>query len=195
MNVNLYCPQGSDNVISFSLLGSVNSISIYLFDIGAPINSGHGGAVATRLVSGYERGLRNICMNLECVTSYDKNAYLVSCVRTPYVLRKLMVNKNFARTVSPMVVQARGEVQVWHVLGVCKGKEIASIARVRGVSVCENGVESYVAKEIIALRGNIPAAFVAALSRNSPHVRDVEAAQCVYPWLRINDEDVTVHTK
>jgi hypothetical protein len=188
MNVNLYCPRDNDNIISFSMLGTINSINIFVFTIGPPIPVGGG----TRLVSGYERGLRNICMSVQCVTSYDKQAYLISCVRVPYVLVKLIAHKHFSKPVAPVVVRCNGETQVWHVFGVCKSRELASIQRVKGVTVCENGIEKYVVKELIALRGNLPAAFVTAISRNAPQVQDVDVMRNVFPNLHINAEDVYV---
>nr|QGX02408.1 maco-A 163 [Mamestra configurata nucleopolyhedrovirus A] len=191
MNVNLYCAKDNDNIITFSMLGTINSINIFVFTIGPPIAVGGG----TRLVSGYERGLRNICMNVECVASYDKQAYLISCVRVPYVLTKLIAHKHFSKPVAPIVVRSNNETQVWHVFGVCKSRELSSIKRVKGVTVCENGHEKYVAKEMIALRGNLPAAFLAAITRNAPHVQDVDVMLNMNPNLRVNMEDVFVHSK
>ncbi|ACI28855.1 agip154 [Agrotis ipsilon multiple nucleopolyhedrovirus] len=198
MNVNLYCPHDNDeNIITFSMLNTINSISIFVFQIGAaPTSATSTAATTTRLVSGYEKGLRNICMKLECVSSYNRHAYLISCVRSPHVLLKLMAHRNFTRPVAPVIVKCNnGETQVWHVLGVCRGKEIASIARIRGVTVCEDGVESYIDKELIALTGNLPSAFVAALTRNAPKMQDVDVIKLIYPALRINDEDVVVDFK
>jgi Nucleopolyhedrovirus protein of unknown function (DUF884) len=173
------------------MLSTINSINIFVFKVGSPIDND----VQTRLVSGYERGgLRNIGMSVECVASYDRHAYLISCVRVPYLLTKLIAHENFSQPVAPLVVQYKHETQVWHVFGMCKGKELSSIANVRGVAVCENGIETFVAKELIALRGNVPAGFVAALSKNSPNVQDIDVLKCVYPWLIVNAEDVSVVT-
>ncbi|AIZ48701.1 asb144 [Agrotis segetum nucleopolyhedrovirus B] len=194
MNVNLYCPHDNDeNIITFSMLNTINSFSIFVFQMGAASPM----PAASKLVSGYEKGLRNVCMKLECVSSYDRHAYLISCVRSPHVLLKLMAHSKFTRPVAPVIVKCNnnGETQVWHVLGVCRGKEVASIARIRGVTVCENGIETYINKELIALTGNIPSAFVAALTRNAPKMQDVEVIKLIYPAVHINDEDVVVDFK
>ncbi|WBB27255.1 AC146-like protein [Mythimna sequax nucleopolyhedrovirus] len=191
MNVNLYCARDNDDIITFSMLNTINSINIFVFSVGPPIAVGGG----TRLVSGYERGLRNICMNVESVASYDKQAYLISCVRVPYVLTKLIAHKHFSKPVAPIVVRNNNETQVWHVFGVCKSRELSSIQRVKGVTVCEGGQEKYIAKEMIALRGNLPAAFLAAIARNAPRVQDVDVMLNMYPNLRVNIDDVSVHGK
>ncbi|AAZ38313.1 ORF-147 [Agrotis segetum nucleopolyhedrovirus A] len=191
MNVNLYRASDNENLMSFNVLHTVNSIKVFIFQMGPPAAE----LSVTRLVSGYEQGLRSVCMKMQCVSSYDRQAYLISCVRAPYVLRRLIESKNFTRPVAPIVVQCGSETQVWHVFSVCKGKELASIARVRGVTVCENGVEAFIAKELIALTGNLPSAFVAALSRNAPNAQDVDVIKIIYPGLIVNVEDVIVEAK
>jgi hypothetical protein len=197
MIVNLYSPTSSfvadnDNIISFSMLGTINSINIFVFSVGGPLLDAK---AQTRLVSGYERGgLRNIAMRVECVASYDKHAYLISCVRLPYLSSALIAHKNFTRPVAPVVVRCGAETQVWHVFGICKGKELASIRRIRGVTVCNNGVETFVAKELISFKGNVPSGFITALARNAPHLQDIDVLKCVYPFLIVNTENVSVET-
>lgn len=196
MNVNLYYPRDNENIISFSMLDTINSINIFVFQIGAAPTTTTPPPptfISTRLVSGYEKGLRNISMKIQSVSSsYDRHAYFVSCVRAPYVLLRLMAHRNFTRPVAPVVVKCDGETQVWHVLGVCKGRELLSIGRIRGVTACVNGVETYIGKELIALSGNLPSAFVSALTRNAPNVQDVDVMKLIYPTLQINNEDVIV---
>ncbi|AUV65409.1 hypothetical protein [Alphabaculovirus myunipunctae] len=201
MNVNLYSPStiidDNSNLVTFTMLDTINSIKIFVYSVGV-VDDASASTLQTRLVSGYERGgSRDINMRVECAsttttTTTDKHAYLISCIRAPYVLARLIAHKGFTRNVAPVLVRFGDETQVWHVFGVRKGKESASIKRVRGVTVCENGIESYIAKELIVLRGNVPAGFVAALSKNAPHVQDVHVAKCVFTSLLVNNEDVIV---
>ncbi|QEI03493.1 hypothetical protein [Spodoptera cosmioides nucleopolyhedrovirus] len=197
MNVNLYYAQDNTNIVTFSMLNTINSVNIFVFQtrLSPPtIISPPFGAIKTRLVSGYEKGLRNISMKMTCVSLPfdDRSAYIVSCVRTPCVLLKLMTSKKFSRPVAPVLMNCNGETQVWHVFGVSKGRELASMARIHGVTAWLDGAETYVPKELISLTGNLPAAFVSALSKNAPNVEDVDTMKLIYPFIKINTDDVIV---
>ena len=194
MNVNLYRANDDNNIITFSMLHTINSINIFVFQIRSPPSTTTTEPIITRLVSGYEKGLRNISMKMTCVSSpiMDRNAYIVSCVRAPCVLLKLMASKKFSRPVAPVMVQCNGETQVWHVFSVAKGKELNSMTRIRGVTVWLDGAETYIDKELIYLTGNLPSAFLSSLSKNTPNVDDVDTLKLVFPSLCINAEDVIV---
>ncbi|CDG72474.1 Unknown (Ac146) [Spodoptera exigua multiple nucleopolyhedrovirus] len=197
MNVNLYYAQDNTNIVTFSMLNTINSVSIFVFQTRLS-QSPHNVAIKTRLVSGYEKRLRNISMKMTCVSSPsdDRNAYIVSCVRAPCVLIKLMMSKKFSRCVAPVLMNCEGgETQVWHVFGVSKGKELASMARIHGVTAWLDGTETYIPKELVSLSGNLPAAFVSALAKNTPNVEDVDTMKLIYPTLRINTDDVIVECR
>ncbi len=198
MIVNLYYPQDSNNnLITFSVLNAVNSINIIAFQINdtiAPTSN----TITTRLVSGYERNRRNINVLMKCIAtplmdrSLLRHAYVVSCVRLPYVSVKLMMSKHFTRAVLPVIVDCNKEIQVWHVFGVAKNHEPGSLQKIKGVNVCENGLENYYSKELITFTGNIPARFISTLSKTISYVDDIGMAVMVYPNLQINQEDVTI---
>ncbi|QNV47849.1 ac146-like protein [Alphabaculovirus altersperidaniae] len=208
MNVNLYYAQDNTDIITFSMLNTINSLNIFVFQTrppaaaASPLNSNNGvvaAAIKTRLVSGYEKGLRNISMKMTCLsaemslTTSDRNAYIMSCVRAPCVLLKLMTSKKFNRPVAPVLMNCDNEMQVWHVFGVGKGKEPASMARIRGVTAwIDGGVETFIHKELISFSGNIPSAFISALSKNAPNIDDVDTMKLIYPNLEINGDDVIV---
>ncbi|QAT90424.1 hypothetical protein KM622_gp133 [Spodoptera exempta nucleopolyhedrovirus] len=196
MNVNLYCVNDTihgDNMITFCLLDTINSIKIFIFKMEPATTSTH--LPMTRLVSGYEKGSRNTCMRMECVSSCSKNAYIISCVRLPYLSSRLVNSKQFTVPVSPVIVRCDGETQIWHVFGVCKGKEMTSIARVNGVTTCVRGREEFVSKELISLTGNLPASFISAITHNSVRAEDVPLIRLLYPDVIINDEDVVIVKK
>lgn len=96
---------------------------------------------------------------------------------------------------APVIVKCGGETQIWHVFGVCKGKEMTSIARVSGVTTCVFGREEFVSKELISLTGNLPASFVSAITHNSIRVEDVSLIKLLYPDVIVNDEDVMIVKK
>nr|ADV91369.1 hypothetical protein Sf137 [Spodoptera frugiperda multiple nucleopolyhedrovirus]AFH59080.1 hypothetical protein Sf137 [Spodoptera frugiperda multiple nucleopolyhedrovirus]QED40336.1 hypothetical protein [Spodoptera frugiperda multiple nucleopolyhedrovirus]QWS70865.1 hypothetical protein [Spodoptera frugiperda multiple nucleopolyhedrovirus] len=207
MNVNLYRARTNSNIITFSILHTIISLNIFVFQLeieeeeitnNAPSTLTSRPSI-TRLVSGYEKGLRNISMKMTCILSSslsainsDPNAYLVSCVRTPCVLMKLIASPRFTRPVAPVLVQYNGTTQVWHVFGVTKRKELASISKIRGITATINGEETFVNKELIMLTGNIPSAFVSSIMKNTPNVEDVDTMKLVYPALEINTYDVIV---
>ncbi|ACI47508.1 unknown [Spodoptera litura nucleopolyhedrovirus II] len=206
MNVNLYYAQDNTNIVTFSMLHTISSVNIFVFQT-RPSSSplplsppaaavGAEATVKTRLVSGYEKRLRNISMKMTCVSpsssSSDPSAYIVSCVRAPCVLLKLMTSPKFSRPVAPVLMNCEGETQVWHVFAVSKGRELASMARIHGVTAWLGGAETYLHKELIVFTGNLPSAFIAALSKNTPNVEDVDTMKLVYPFIQINTHDVTV---
>jgi hypothetical protein len=106
-----------------------------------------------------------------------------------------MTSKKFSRSVAPVLMNCEGETQVWHVFGVSKGKELASMARIHGVTAWLDGAETYIPKELVSLSGNLPAAFVSALAKNAPNVEDVDTMKLIYPTLRINTDDVIVECR
>lgn len=152
----------------------------------------------TRLVSGYERRRRNIDITMKSIAAPPidrtllRNAYVISCVRLPCVSTKLMMNKQFSRSVLPIIVECNKEFQVWHVFGVAKNHEPASLQRIKGVNLCQSGHEIYYDKELIVLTGNIPASFISAISKTNTYVDDINIASFVYPNLSINHEDATI---
>jgi hypothetical protein len=103
-----------------------------------------------------------------------------------------MTNKNFTKPVLPVIVDCKDEIQVWHIFAVAKNHEPSTLHRIRGVIVCENGIESHVDKELVVLTGNIPSNFISALSKTSTNINDIDMASFVYPHVRINREDVTI---
>ncbi|QEI03643.1 EP23 [Rachiplusia nu nucleopolyhedrovirus] len=205
MIVNLYYPSDiNNNLITFSIFNAINSISITTFEINEAVPTydldNVPARTVTRLVSGYERARRSINIVMKCIRappadrSLLRNSYIVSCVRLPFVCVKLMMNKQFSRAVLPVVVDCNKEIQVWHIFGVAKNHEPGSLQKIKGVNVCQDGVEVYYDKELIVLSGNIPASFIAALSKTTTYVEDIGMAAFVYPFLSVNREDATIVT-
>nr|UPO71131.1 orf15 [Trichoplusia ni single nucleopolyhedrovirus] len=204
MIVNLYYPQDKDSLITFSLINAINSINIIPFQInesadtdGDEINHNF---ASTRLVSGYERGRGdrvNIAIRMQCLQppidrTSIRNAYVISCVRLPFFCVSLVTHKNFSRPILPVLVDCKGEIQVWHIFTVNKNHEPATFQRVKGVTVCVHGIENYFAKELVVLRGNIPSHFIASLSKTYTNPKDIEMAAFIYPNVCINREDVRI---
>ncbi|AAY83946.1 ORF-15 peptide [Chrysodeixis chalcites nucleopolyhedrovirus] len=204
MIVNLYYPQDKDSLITFSVINAINSINIIPFQINESDDTDGDGNnrnfASTRLVSGYERGRAdrvNIAIRMKCLLppidrTAIRNAYVISCVRLPFFCVRLVNHQNFSRPVLPAVVDCKGEIQVWHIFTVNKNHEPASFQRVRGVTVCVDGIENYFAKELVILRGNIPSHFIASLSKTHTNPKDIEMAAFVYPNVCINREDVRI---
>ncbi|AKC91756.1 ac146 [Lambdina fiscellaria nucleopolyhedrovirus] len=192
------------------------------------------GNIDTQLVSGYEKHDNKICINVSCCKDSDEgaielnseknntisttvasqrnlNAYMVSCIRLPYLARKLVNLPIFNVPLAAAVMQVKRrqnsnneggnnglcendgkcqELQVWHVIGVRRGREPAAFKRINGVVIDERGVEKFYQKEVIELRGNIPSAFVQNLQRAVAHYDDCQVMGFVYPHLHINDNAV-----
>ena len=191
MNVNLYYPEYNDNLITFSLTSSVNSVNVFVF---------RGGQYETdtvavdRLVSGFELATREINFRLELVADkvVDK-AFIITCIRLPFLAKQLIAHPNFTRPVTAIYVQTSNETQVWHVLSVRRGREQNSLIGIKGVSITINGRELFAVKERIAMRGNVPAAFVSALAEQSTD--DTRLTQLLYPHVKCVDEHVSIIKK
>nr|QGW49148.1 hypothetical protein [Chrysodeixis includens nucleopolyhedrovirus]QGW49848.1 hypothetical protein [Chrysodeixis includens nucleopolyhedrovirus] len=204
MIVNLYYPKDKDNLITFIMINAINSINIIPFQINesndTDDNDINRNFASTRLVSGYERGRGNrvnIAIQMKCLSppidrAAVRNTYVISCVRLPFICVRLMSHQNFSRPVLPCIVDCKGETQVWHIFTVNKNHEPASFQRVRGVTVCVDGIENYHPKELVILSGNIPSHFIASLSKTNTSPIDVEMAHFVYPNVCINREDVRI---
>ncbi|QHB21668.1 ac146 [Artaxa digramma nucleopolyhedrovirus] len=198
MNINLYYPNNQDNasLITFTMPNGLISINVFVFNF--IINSGNNNdnGILTKLVSGYEKNYRKIDMCIHTLSDEQNqkkiDGYVVSCIRMPFIANKFITLPDFSMPLSIVIVQIYNETQVWHVFGVRKHYEPKTFQRVGGVYVCENGNEVFYKKELIAVRGNVPASFVAALSKHVNNINDLDIVTITHPNIVHNKENVTL---
>nr|QIT08059.1 ep23 [Lymantria dispar multiple nucleopolyhedrovirus] len=198
MNINLYYPRNRlDKILTISVPASTNSINLFVFNYRDDLSSSVNDNVDTRLVSGFETSRRQVDMLVRTVSTVPRgvfNAYVVSCVRLPFVAAGLLTHYSFNASLGLAVVQNETEAQVWHVMSARKGFEPASIGRVTGVSVTlDDDADRYYPKELICLQGNIPAELIKRIDANLPDKNVLQVVTFLYPHVKINHGNVTVH--
>nr|ANS70903.1 ep23 [Lymantria dispar multiple nucleopolyhedrovirus] len=203
MNINLVYPNNRlDKIITISIPCSVNAINLFIFnyieeEAAAPTLSRGDENVDTRLVSGYETSRRQIDMFVKTIASvpsspFTYNAYVVSCVRLPFVAAKLVFHQNFTDSLGVAVVQNERETQVWHVFGVHKGREPVTLRRITGVRVNINDVEHRHPKELIAFQGNIPVDLITSINKSVADESVLRVLNFMYTQVKINHERVMI---
>ncbi|ADD73722.1 ORF13 [Lymantria xylina nucleopolyhedrovirus] len=197
MNINLYYPNNRlDKIFTISIPASANSIGLFLFNYKNDLSETINDNLDTRLVSGFETSRRRVDMFLRTVATVPRgvfNAYVVACVRLPFVAANLLTHYAFNANLGLAVVQNETEAQVWHVMSARKGFEPASIARVTGVSVTVDDADRYYPKELICMQGNVPAELIKCMDASLPDKNVLQAINFLYPHVKINHEDVTIH--
>lgn len=204
MNVNLYYSNRTDNLFIITLSNSINSFDTFLFNCQETDKScTDNDNTLTRLVSGYETNYRAIYMNMATIdlasqstpAKKNLNAYVISCIRLPFFAKNLIFNSNFSTPLTCAVIQYKLETQVWHILGIRKNEELKKNYSINGVSMEIDGYEKFFKKEIICIKGNVPAALIFALNKHLVNELDLEINRMIYPSLEIKSEIVTIIKK
>ncbi|ABF47353.1 ac146-like protein [Clanis bilineata nucleopolyhedrovirus] len=199
MSVNLYYPNNTERLFTFSLLTSVNSVTTFIFSYTdnepTTINTANMATLRSRLVSGYEKTHRNISTTITIAHNLPTrpiNAYIASCVRLPFVAAN-MLNGQIPVLVVITCAHDTKETQIWHIFNVSKSRESLMCKKILGVTVCDNiGTEHYVPKEYIVLSGNVVSSFVNALSKSTTKRGDVDIGLVAHPNLKINSHSVSI---
>ncbi|AGR56766.1 ac146 [Hemileuca sp. nucleopolyhedrovirus] len=204
MDINLYYPDCDNELITFIIPNTYNSVIVFIFSFKIKdktnikdINQ------STKLVSGYEKKFYGIDMTLSMMPHSgdsgdddDENkhvsGYIVSCVRLPFICTQLVVSGHFTDALSVAIVQIKNETQIWHIFGVKKHTETNVSKKIIGVYINENGRNVFYRKELIKMEGSVPAAFMQALIRPTNNVMDLDLTTYAAPQVKRKECDVTL---
>ncbi|AUA60242.1 EP23 [Operophtera brumata nucleopolyhedrovirus] len=146
----------------------------------------------TRLVSGYDK-TRQVAMRAKIIKSselhdvvFEKNCYVISMIRLPFVSETLMVSDKFTVPPTPVKVYTESALEVWHIFSVKKHKESTSFKKVTGIIM--DGV--VIEKELMILNGNIYAGFIKALTEKKMVRQDVPILAMTAPATPIGANEI-----
>ncbi|AWW14378.1 ep23 [Hyposidra talaca nucleopolyhedrovirus] len=191
MNINLYHPRADSKLITFTIPHTINSVTLFIYEFEHTTTT----AIKSKLVSGYDKNYRAINMNLSVLESSLKiDGYVISCVRLPYICTRLINSAQFKMPLLIAIVQVERETQVWHIFAVKKHREPPAFKKISGVTVNDHGHDTFYQKELIGIRGNVSSTFIAALTRHTNNVLDVDMNNLVHPHVKFCNNQVYINT-
>jgi Nucleopolyhedrovirus protein of unknown function (DUF884) len=190
MDLNLYQPSINDNLILFTTLSASNAVNSYVFGRNDDEIDSDPVAATTQFVSGMDRR-RKIKMRISIMTEpvSRSQAFYISCIRLPYLSTALIRHERFSRPPTAVVVNdATAGTEVWHVLAAKRGYEAKDAAKIDGIQLGSK----YVQKDVLIVRGNVPAGFISFLSNSCVRTPDtiVQLLHLLHPRLGVRTDPV-----